>query len=492
MGFDARTLLKTREGKYMNMRSWQGIEPTISTEKPRPGGRRITDMSKQAGAMFLALGLWINASAEVSVTVYNSDLGVIREVRELEFRKGSGRLAFRDVPSRIDATSVRFKTLDSRRKISILEQNYQFDLVSQEKIYNRYIDRQIELIANDGKIYSGALLAYSSASITLKRKTGALQIVRMDEIANVNFPELPDGLITRPTLFWDYISDRAGKAKCEVSYQTAGMSWTAEYVATLNDAEDKLDLSGWSSIDNRSGKTFTDARLKLVAGDIHRATRPRPQPMYKTVGLEMAVMDAGFQEKAFFEYHLYTLPRPSTIANNEIKQLSLFPPAQAGVSKEYFYRASSGNKKVDVKLRFANSQANGLGMPLPGGRVRIFKNDSDGSTILLGEDRIDHTPRDEELLLTVGQAFDLVAEETTLDRRNLSKITTEYDYKISLRNRKDEDATIYVIKGLGFDWTISKTSHPYEKKSAQEIQFDIEVPAGKEVELLYTVRYDRQ
>lgn len=452
---------------------------------------RRTKRTILAGLAFSALGLGGNALAEVSVTVYNSDLGVIREVRELKFKKGAGRLAFRDVPSRIDATSVRFQTLDSRRKISILEQNYQFDLVSQEKIYQRYIDGQIELIANDGKIYSGALLAYSNASITLQRKSGELQIVRLNEIANVNFPELPEGLITKPTLFWDYISDKAGNASCEVSYQTGGMSWTAEYVAVLNDKEDKLDLSGWSSIDNRSGKTYKDAKLKLVAGDIHRATTPRRQPLYRSGVMELSTMDAGFQEKAFFEYHLYTLPRRSTIANNEIKQLSLFPPGQAGVSKEYFYFASAAAKKIDVKLRFANSQANGLGMPLPAGRVRVFKNDSDGSTILLGEDRIDHTPRDEELLLTVGQAFDLLAEEIILDRRNLSKKTTEYDYKISLRNRKDEDATIYVIKQLGFDWTITQTSHSFEKKSAQKVQFDIHVPAGKEIELLFTVRYDR-
>lgn len=451
----------------------------------------LTKRLNLVGLAFLAFGLCGNALAEVSVTVYNSDLGVIREVRELEFHKGAGRLAFRDVPSRIDPTSVRFQTLDSRRKISILEQNYQFDLVSQEKIYQRYVDKQIELIANDGKIYSGALLAYSSASITLQRKSGELQIIRLDEIANVNFPELPEGLITRPTLFWDYHSDRAGKAKCEVSYQTGGMSWSAEYVALLNDKEDRLELSGWSSIDNRSGKTYTDAKLKLVAGDIHRATPPRRQPLYKSGVMELSAMDPGFQEKAFFEYHLYTLPRPSTIANNEIKQLSLFPAAQAGVSKEYFYSASAGNKKIDVKLRFANSQDNGLGMPLPAGRVRIFKNDSDGSTILLGEDRIDHTPRDEELLLTVGQAFDLVAEEITRDRRNVSAKVTDYDYKISLRNRKDDDVTIHVIKRLGFDWTITKTSHPFEKKSAGTVQFDIEVPAGEEVELLYTVRYDR-
>ncbi|MFQ5608067.1 MAG: DUF4139 domain-containing protein, partial [Candidatus Zixiibacteriota bacterium] len=444
-------------------------------------------------ASLLLLGILAVGSpirAELAVTVYNSDLGVIREVRELRFSKGAGRLAFRDVPSRIDPTSVRFKTLNSQRKISILEQNYQFDLVSQEKIYNSYIDSEIELISKDGKIYTGTLLAFSNFSITLKNRGGELEIVRLDDIANLRFPELPEGLITRPTLFWDYSSDQSGKTRCEVSYQTSGMSWTAEYVATLNDSEERLDLSGWSSIDNRSGKTYKDATLKLVAGDIHRATAPVKLPRYSTMARETGT-DAGFREKAFFEYHLYTLPRASTIANSEIKQLSLFEPAEAGVTKEYFYTASSESKQVEVKLKFENSVANGLGMPLPGGRVRIFKNDTDGSTILLGEDRISHTPRDEELLLTVGRAFDLVAEETTLDRRSLSPKVTEYDYKISLRNRKEESVTIHVLKSLGFDWTITKTSQQFKKKSAQKVVFDMYVPAGEEVELLFTVRYQR-
>lgn len=430
-------------------------------------------------------------AGEISVTVYNSDLGVVREVRDLEFKKGLGSLAFRDVPSRIDPTSVRFLSLDSPDAVQILEQNYQFDLISPAKLYARYLDKEIELISKDGKIYSGTLLTNSSGSVMLSDDRGQLQIVHLAEIASVNFPELPEGLITRPTLIWNYASRISGNSRCEVSYQTAGISWSAEYIALLNENEDGLDLSGWSSIDNRSGKTYREATLKLIAGDIHRAGYDKYAPVYRTAMIAEASMSAGFEEKAFFEYHLYTLPRPSTIADNEIKQLSLFEPASASVKKEYHYSAGSGSKKVTVKLILQNSKANGLGMPLPAGRVRVFKNDSDGSSILLGEDRIDHTPRDEKLTLTIGQAFDLVAEETVVERRSISKKVSEVDFLISLRNRKDSEVTILATKRLGGDWKILESSHEYEKKSADQILFAVKVPANSEIEVKYSVRYQR-
>ncbi len=439
---------------------------------------------------FLFTASTATASDKLSVTVYNSNLGVVHEERELEFKKGVGQLAFRDVPSQIDPTSVGFRTLNSKFAVNILEQNYQFDLVSPEKLYDRYIDRDIELISNDGKIYSGKLLTYSSGAVTLQDSRGQIQIVRLDEISNTNLPELPEGLITRPTLFWQYSSTFSGKSRCEVSYQTGGISWHAEYVAVLDEAEKNLNLSGWSSIDNRSGKTYKDATLKLVAGEINRAQSPRPQPMYKRGAMAASAMDyeTGFQEKSFFEYHLYTLPRPSTIADNEIKQLSLFEPAATGVTKEYYFVADRGNKNAEVKLRFVNSKDAGLGMPLPAGRVRVYKNDSDGSTILIGEDNLKHTPKDEEILLTLGKAFDIVVEETTLARRKITDRITEADYRIELRNRKDEDVTVNVVKYLGNFWKITKTTLDFEKKSASKVQFQVPVKAGEELKLEFTVR----
>lgn len=430
----------------------------------------------------------VNA-ADISVTVYNSNLGVVTELRKLDFKKGIGQLAFHDVPSAIDAASVQFELLDSRGSVSILEQNYVYDLVSPQRLYQRYIDQQIELIDREGRLFSGRLLAASSNAVTLSDKSGKVKVISLDHITEVNFPKLPEGLITRPTLFWKYQSDIDGKLESRVGYQTGGMNWSAEYVATLDDDERNLDLSGWASITNNSGKTYNDATLKLVAGEIHRA---QPSPLMGVrSGTVMKAIDgyAGFQEKAFFEYHLYTLPRPSTLANNEIKQLSLFEPARTPVEKVYIYRPDQNPTAVSVAVKFVNSQENGLGLPLPAGRVRLFKKDSDGSMILLGEDRIKHTPRDEELNLTVGNAFDIVAEHKVSDQRRISSKIEERTFEIELRNRKEKSVTIMVEKRLYGFWEIISSSHTYKKKDAGLVEFEIPVSAGKTAILTLTVRF---
>ncbi len=429
---------------------------------------------------------------EVAVTVYNSNLGVISETRSLPFEKGVHRLAFRDVPSRIDASSVRFDIIGSDRGATILEQNYAYDLVSPEQMYIKYIDHEIELIDTDGKLYSGMLLAYGGGAVTLKEKSGRVKIVRLEHVSEVNFPSLPEGLVTRPTLFWLYTSDVKGQFDCRVGYQTSGLTWSAEYVGVLSSDEKQLDLSGWSSINNTSGKTFTDATLKLVAGDIHRAkgeSRPR---MMKTLAMADVAGAAGFEEKAFFEYHLYTLPRRATLADREIKQISLFEPAGTAVEKVFVYRPERNPKNVEVALKFRNSAEAGLGMPLPAGRVRLFKADDDGSLILLGEDRIDHTPRDEELNLKVGYAFDIAAEERLMDQSRISRQVEERTYEIELRNRKQEEVTIKVEKKLYGDWDVVETNFEYTKKDARTLVFDIPVGAGETVTVRFRVRFNQQ
>ncbi|MEA3297476.1 MAG: DUF4139 domain-containing protein, partial [candidate division Zixibacteria bacterium] len=325
------------------------------------------------------------ATDEIAVTVYNSNIGVVSETRQLEFKEGVGRLAFRDVPSRIDAASVRFKVPGS--KVSILEQNYAFDLVSPTKMYLKYIDKKIELIDKEGRLYDGELLAYANGSVTLRESNGRIKIVLLENVIEVNFPRLPEGLITRPTLFWLYNSGETGRLNCNVGYQTGGLNWSAEYVGLLDGDEQMLDLSGWASINNVSGKTYKDAKLKLIAGDISRAMPPPPHALN---GMAMARTSAakGFEEKTFFEYHLYTLPRKTTLADKEIKQVSLFEPASTSVTKTFTYFPDQHPTNVEVGVKFENSAPAGLGMPLPAGRLRMFKADEDGSMILLGEDFI--------------------------------------------------------------------------------------------------------
>ncbi|MFQ6007383.1 MAG: DUF4139 domain-containing protein [Candidatus Zixiibacteriota bacterium] len=426
---------------------------------------------------------------EVAVTVYNSNLGVVSETRSLEFKRGVNRLAFRDVPSLIDASSVRFDVVDVGRNVAILEQNYAFDLVSPEQLYTKYVDNEIELLDKEGKLYTGTLLAYNSGAVTLREKTGRIKVVQLANITEVNFPSLPEGLITRPTLFWLYTSDFAGQLDCHVSYQTSGMNWTAEYVGVLSTDEKRLDLSGWASINNTSGKTYSDATLKLIAGDIHRARKKMPPRFMESMALAGEAAAKGFEEKAFFEYHMYTLPRKATLANNEIKQISLFEPAQAVVEKVFVYKPERNPKNVEVAVKFQNSAKAGLGLPLPAGRVRLFKADEDGSLILLGEDLIEHTPKDEELTLAVGYAFDIAAEERLMDQTRISKQVEERTYEIELRNRKEQAVTIEIEKKLYGFWEVVDSNFPYTKKDATTVLFKIPVGAGETVVVKFKVRF---
>ena len=441
----------------------------------------------------LLLAANIVMADEVSVTVYNSNLGVVHEIRALSFEKGTGRVSFTDVPSQIDPTSVGFEITDPSRSAVILEQNYAYDLVSPEKIYSKYIDKKIDLFDKAGNMYSGTLLSFTNGAFVLKNDAGKVQIIRLEQVVNANFPELPEGLVTRPTLFWLYDSDFSGKADCEVSYQTAGIDWSAEYVGILSGDEKKLDLTGWSSINNRSGATFKDATLKLIAGDIHRAPIPRPRaPMgMADEAVLMKASAAGFEEKEFFEYHMYTLPRKATIADNEIKQIALFDPASTAIKKEYYYQPESNPTKVKVVIKFTNSKESGLGIPLPAGRTRIFKADDDGSMVLLGEDNIDHTPRDEEVKLTIGYAFDISAEEKVLNYNRISPQIDEREYEIDLRNHKKENVTIKIEKKLYGDWEVTQSSHEFNKKDANTLTFEVPVKADGKETIKYTVRTGR-
>lgn len=431
------------------------------------------------------------AANDIAVTIYNSNLGVVSETRDLKFEEGVNRLAYRDVPSQIDANSVRFDLVNSDNNIGILEQNYAYDLVNSDRIYKRYIDEEIDLITKEGDMISGTLLATSGGTIILMEKSGGVKIVMIANIAEVNFPSLPDGLITRPTLFWLYQSDKAGTFPTRVSYQTGGMTWTAEYVGVLNETEDKLDMSGWAAIDNNSGKTFTDASLKLVAGDInrvHKMPAPSTQAVYE-MDRFAAGAAKGFEEKSFFEYHLYTLPRKATLANREKKQISLFDPAKTTVEKKYFYRPERDAKAIDVDVTFTNDKASGLGLPLPEGRVRLFKADDDGSLILLGEDWLDHTPADEEVSLKVGSAFDIVGEQKIVNQQRISNKIEDKEFEIELRNHKKEAVKIEVEKKLYGFWDIRTADFEYVKKDANTITAEVAVPADGSVTLKFAVRY---
>ena len=428
---------------------------------------------------------------QVGLTIYNDNLALVKDVRTLQLAKGVAEIKFQEVAAQIDPTSVFFASLTAPEKVAILEQNYEYDLVNSAKILQKYVDQQISLAAKEGASYSGTLLNASGKDIILREADGSIKIVNMDIVQNMAFPKLPEGLITRPTLVWSVDCQQAGSHKVEVGYLTSGIQWHAEYVGVTNKDDSLLDLGGWVSIDNKSGATYENAKLKLVAGDVHRAREEwRPYLRKETMVQAMEAAAPQFEEKAFFEYHLYTLQRPATVANNQIKQISLFAPAEVKVLKKYSYDGGRDEKKVRVNLEFENRKEAGLGMPLPKGKMRVYKKDDDASLIFIGEDFIEHTPKDEKVRVYVGDAFDIVGERIQKDQRSIGKSSWEETWQIKLRNHKDEPVKVTVIEHLNYDWEILRASHEYTKKDARTIEFEVMIAKDAEVLIEYVVRYN--
>ncbi|MDP6544650.1 MAG: DUF4139 domain-containing protein [Phycisphaerae bacterium] len=447
----------------------------------------------------------------VSCTIYNGGYGVVREIRNLEIDK-KGLAKFTDVASRIDATTVHFKSITDP-KAKLLEQNYQYDLVSADKLLKKYIDRKIQVVC-EGKTYSGGLLSFDTRQIVLREASGGIVMVqRPDNVRDIRFSALPGGLLTRPTLVWLVATEKPGKHLAEVTYQTSGVSWHAEYVAVLNGDDTELGLTGWVSFQNNSGKTYTDAKLKFIAGDVRRVQTSRPASAGAWGGVRAKASSAPMVEKAFFEYHMYTLPRPSTVADNEVKQLEMFAPAKGvKVNKRYLYNplgtfrwnygsrytnrsygASGVSKKVNVFIEFENSKDNNLGIPLPAGKVRVYKQDpDDGALEFIGEERIDHTPKDEELSLRIGNAFDIVGErKQTNFRVESGRHWIQETIEIKVRNHKKEAVTVRCKEPLyrWVNWKITAKSHEFTKLDARTIAFDVKIAPDKEAKITYTVDY---
>ncbi len=427
----------------------------------------------------------VNAqNSQVRVTVYNDNLALVHEMREIDLPKPSGICSFRDVAAQIDPTSVHFKSLSNATAVRVLEQNYEYDLVSAEKILARYVDQKISLVTKQGNTITGKLLT-SLGNVVLQTDDGAIKILSASEIVATDLPKLPEGLITRPTLVWHVENNGPAKQKVEVSYLTGGMRWHTEYVGVLDATDKNLELTGWVSLDNQSGATFPDAQLLLVAGSINRAQPP--QRMYKGARQAMEMAAAGsFEEKEFFEYHLYTLPRPCTLKDRQVKQIELLPASKTAVQKDYVYDSSRDAKKVKVTISFKNSKTNGLGMALPGGKVRLYKPEGTAQ-ILVGEDNLEHTPRDEEIRLNVGDAFDIVGERTRVSFRQMGDRSNEEQVKIEIRNHKSEAVTVKVVEHFGGDWTIRQQSLESAKKDASTAEWRVAVPANGKASVDYTV-----
>jgi hypothetical protein len=442
---------------------------------------------------------------------------VVRHQRDIALTRGRNNVRFTDVAALIDPTTVHFESLTDASGTRVIEQNFQFDLVSTQKLLEKYIDRRItvdQVRGNNTESFSGTLLS-TAGGLVLKRDDGSIQTLPHN--AGVRLPELPGGLITRPTLVWDINANRAGSHATRVSYQTTGITWWADYNITYQEGADanscKLDVGAWVSIVNKSGASYADAKLKLVAGDVHR-----PQPQGRaypapTAQRALAMSDSvqGFEEKSFFEYHLYTLGRPATIPDNSTQQLELFPAARGvACEKTLVYYGAAGarpygspatdrnygiqsNRKVDVYLGFKNAKEQNMGMPLPAGRIRVSKLDSVDQTLeFIGEDVIDHTPRNEAALIKMGSAFDVVGERRQVNFTvDTTRKTMTEEIEVKVRNQKKEAVTVMVKENLyrWTNWQITSKSQDYRKDDARTVTFPVKVAAGAEAVVRYSVTY---
>jgi hypothetical protein len=506
----------------------------------------MTSLSFRSGLLAAGVLFALNAAAadpQTSLTVYSSaqpggipaewyrplpgmgsppanglpGFALVRLDRDLELAKGRSSYKLTDVAALIDPTTVQFLSLTDPAGTKVLEQNFQFDLVSQEKLLSKYIDRDVSIEQQQGdgvKVIEGTLIS-SNDGLVLRGANGQIHALR--EWSNMRFGELPGGLITRPTLEWDVVAARGGTHRARVAYQTGGITWWADYNLLFTEGADAnsgfVDVGAWVSLLNQSGARYENAKLKLIAGDVHRVQQNLGEIVVTSArqkNLEMAA-DAGFEEKSFFEYHLYTLGRPATIPNNSTKQIELFDQATRVPAKKklVYYGAEfaggfgspmlerefgpGGNTKVDVWLSFRNDKTSGMGMPLPAGRIRVSQQDkADGSLEFIGEDKIDHTPKDEDVRVRLGTAFDVVGERRQTDFVLNSKgRVMEESFEIKVRNHKKQPVDVVVRESLyrWSQWSLIQQSVPSEKKDAQTVEFPVRVAADGEAVVSYRVRY---
>lgn len=440
----------------------------------------------------------------VNITVYNSNLGLVRETRRLTLPLGRIALRFADVTAQIKPETVHLASLLSPTALRILEQNYQYDLLNPGKLMDKFVGKEITLVMrryqNNSEIFEPVQATLLSNNAGQVWRINGQIVINPTNIVEMRFPDVPKNLVASPTLVWDIENREAGTQTLEASYLTNGMNWRADYVLIVNADDTKGDLQGWVTLMNSSGATFEDARLQLVAGDVNRVSEERNYALAGQMAKREVADESQFQEQGFFEYHMYTLQRPATIRDNETKQVSLLEAAGFDVKKEFvlngnrYYYNNYNNpgqpikEKVGVFVQFRNAQQNKLGMPLPAGTIRLYKKDGTGNQQFIGEDKIDHTPKDEDVRVKVGDAFDIVAERKQTDYKVIARNVYEYAYEIKIRNHKDGPINVIVNEPIGGDWEMISSSVPAKKTAAFAAQFDVPVAKDGETTLSYRVR----
>ena len=440
---------------------------------------------------------------ELAVTVYNSNVALVRDVRHLRLSTGTVDLRFMDIAAQVNPATVHIVSLTAPKDLAVLEQNYEYDLLSPQKLLSKYVGKELTLIRlvtenNSTKevAVKAVLLADNEGPVW---KAGNEIITGMGADRYL-FPDLPQNLYSKPTLVWLLDNRYPGEQTVEASYLTNQVNWSSDYVLTVATDQKAADLNGWVTIVNGSGTAFRNAQLQLVAGELNRVQN-QPAPMGRVMAMKSAVAEENqFTQEGLSEYHLYTLGRRTNIQNNETKQISLLSSPGVRIEKhfevdgeQYYYHSAQRpgqpiKEPVQVRIKFKNSEANSLGQPLPAGTVRVYQNDSKGRVQFIGEDRINHTPKDETLDLHIGNAFDVVAERKQTDFQTLGRNAYEMAFEISLRNHKAEPITLEVNEPIGGDWTILNSNFKWEKTAAFAARFTVPVEANAESLLKYRLR----
>ncbi len=444
----------------------------------------------------------IKDQTSVEVTVYNSNIGLVKDQRRIGLLRGLQELRFMDVAAHIIPSSVSIRCLSGDNCMEPLEQNYEYDLISPAKLLDKYIGKEVKLYTKNPytdkeEVISAVVLANNKGQPVFKIG----KEITFNHPGRIIFPEIPKDLISKPTLLWQLRSEKGGKGDIELAYLTNNINWLANYVLTVNEGDDRATLTGWVTITNNSGTTFENAALKLVAGDVHRVEEPKNR---KDTAERLAAVPLmqKMKEEDLLEYHIYTLQRRTTLKDNQTKQILMVEASGIPLSKEYIfqeqnpyyflnrYTGERSNTKVEVYIGFQNKREQNLGIPLPKGTVRVYKYDSDKSLQFIGENRIDHTPKGEKVSFKVGNAFDIAAERKQTEWTKVANNVYESAYEIVLRNQKKEDITVKVVEKIPGTWKVLSSSHQYTKHDSATLHFMVPVMMGKEARLKYAVRVE--
>ena len=441
---------------------------------------------------------------DLNVTVYNSNIALVREVRNLTLPTGNFRLKFEDIAATVNPATVHFRSLTDPSKLNVLEQNYEYDLLDPAKLLHKYVGKEVTLV--HAYIDNGTLKREEVKATLLSDNNGQVWKIGNDIVTgeygqSYRFPEVPANLYDHPTLLMSLENSGAQKQQIEASYLANALSWNSDYVLTVNRDDKAADLDGWVTLSNNSGTAFHNARLQLVAGDLNRVQDSRKlMRVMESVNVNAAAAPAQFQQENFSEYHLYTLGRRTSIENQETKQISLLQGSAVPVEKIFivngqnFYYHNYQNPGAPLKdpvmvyYKFRNEEKSGLGMPLPAGNVRVYQKDSKGGVLFVGEDRIDHTPKDEDIKIHIGNAFDVVAERKQTDFKKIATNVYEMEFEITLRNHKDSAIDVQVNEPIGGTWEILSSSYKFTKTAAWAAQFQVPVEKNATSVLKYRVR----